>query len=97
MNGTKIVDSSAMDSLTTSLEDSVIDYLTNYNKLKSVVEDVRLNAIKGQVADALVSKFEEKEEIFKAIEKTINEAADAMSRESLTFKSRLNNLMSGMR
>lgn len=97
MNGTKIVDSSAMDSLTTSLEDSVIDYLTNYNKLKSVVEDVRLNAIKGQVADAFVSKFEKKEEIFKAIEKAINEAADAMSRESSTFKSRLNNLMSGMR
>ena len=57
--GQRTVTTDAMDSVEKSLEDAVIDYLSEYRQLEAVVENVRAGMSGTPVSDFL-AKFSEK-------------------------------------
>ena len=94
--GQRTVTTEAMDSVEKSLEDAVVEYLSEYRQLEAVVVNVRAG-MSGTPVNDFLAKFSEKKSVFDSVERTLNEAADAMAQENSSFKARLESLRASFR
>lgn len=96
--GDKIsVTSDDIESVAKALSAASNEYKTNYDKLRSLIQEITNGGIKGPVADDLRSKFEAKEETFNSLKNVIDDAEQYMNEEKSKFNSMVNDLTSGMR
>lgn len=91
------VDEAALEKLRASLEEAASSYMSNYQKLQQVVEQIKSGAIRGEVADAFIATFDGKQAIFNGVKTTIDEAESYINAEKNRFTNMMDNLISGMR
>lgn len=71
-------------------------YETNLQALAGIVEDATTVSMIGDPAVQLKKKYEEKQEIFKAIRETLDRAYELMSRKKREFAGTVENIMDSM-
>lgn len=91
------VDEASLERLRAALEEAGSSYLSNYQKLQQVVEQINSGAIRGEVADKFIEVFNGKQAIFNGVKKTIEEAESYINNEKTRFTNMMDNLISGMR
>lgn len=91
------VDEEALATLKEALLTAGSDYKENLSKLQNLIDDITRGDIQGDPATELLSKFQEKSENFRGVQRSIDEAADAMGIKLSDFTSKMGELKAGMR
>ena len=97
MAGQIHVDHEALNSLRQALETAGQEYKTNLAKLTSLIDEMTSGDIQGNPATDLLNKFRAKEQTFKELEKTIDEAEGYVQQETTKFTNMISDLESSMR
>ncbi len=97
MAGTIHVDEASLTDLRDALTTAGEDYKSNLARLTALVEEITRGDIQGDPATDLLNKFKAKEETFKNLANTIDEAEEYMGVQTQKFGSMISNLASNMR
>lgn len=90
------VDEAALNSLRQALETAGQDYKSKLARLTSLIEEITSGDIQGDPAEDLLAKYQAKEDTFKNITKTIEEAEGYMGMQTTKFGSMIDELRSDM-
>lgn len=96
-SGTIHVDEESLKDLKTALETAGEEYKANLKRLNALIAEITSGDIQGDPANDLLAKFKAKEETFKKLADTIDEAQEYMGIQSQKFSTMISDLMSGMR
>lgn len=96
-SGTIHVDEAALTDLRDALTTAGEDYKSNLARLTALINEITSGDIQGDPANDLLAKFNAKEETFKRLANTIDEAQEYMGIQSQKFGSMISNLSSGMK
>ena len=91
------VDEAALSDLRNALETAGKDYQRDYTRLKNLISEITSGDIQGDPATDLLNKFRAKEQTFKELEKTIDEAEGYVQQETTKFTNMISDLESSMR
>ena len=91
------VDEAALDDLRRALEEAGQSYKENLARLTNLIDEIISGDIQGTPANDLLAKFQAKEDTFKRITETIEEAEEYMGLQTTKFDSMLGDLKSGMK
>ena len=91
------VDEAALNSLKNALQTAGQEYKTSLAKLTNLVEEVTSGDIQGDPATDLLNKFQAKEDTFKGLTNTIEEAEGYMGLQTTKFGNMIGDLKSGMK
>lgn len=91
------VNDEELNILKNALSNAGENYKSNLNKLNSLIEEITSGDIQGDPANDLLTKYKEKEEILKGLERTINEAEEYVGVKTNQFDDMITNLGSEMR
>ena len=94
--GTIHVDEESLNDLKNALQTAGEDYKTNLARLQSLINEITHGDIQGDPANDLLSKFQAKEDTFKKLANTIDEAEEYMGIQTQKFGSLISDLKSGM-
>lgn len=97
MAGTIHVDETALTDLRDALATAGEDYKQNLSRLTALMGEITSGDIQGDPANDLLAKFNAKEETFKRLATTIDEAQEYMGLQTQKFGSLISNLSSGMK
>ena len=95
--GTIHVDEEALNYLKGALATAGEDYKSNLTRLQALINEITSGDIQGDPANDLLAKFQAKEETFKRLASTIDEAQEYMGVQAQKFGSMISDLKSGMR
>ena len=90
------VEEAALNALKDALMTSGEDYKSNLARLTALIQEITSGDIQGDPANDLLAKFNAKEETFKKLAQTIDEAQEYMGLQTTKFGSMIGNLSSGM-
>jgi len=90
------VDEAALNDLKNAMQTAGEGYKKNLAKLTNLVEEITSGDIQGDPAQDLLQKFQAKEDIFKKIAETIDEAEGYMGMQTTKFGNMIGDLKSGM-
>lgn len=96
-SGTIHVDEAALTDLRDALTTAGEDYKSNLARLQALINEITSGDIQGDPANDLLAKFNAKEETFKRLANTIDEAQEYMGIQTQKFGSMISNLSSGMK
>ena len=68
------VEESALNDLRNALETAGTEYKNNYARLQNLISEITSGDIQGDPANDLLAKFQAKDETFKSLQQTIDEA-----------------------
>lgn len=88
------VEEEALDALKTSLRTAGEDYKNKLARLQSLIDEITSGDIQGDPANDLLAKFKAKENIFKGIAQTIDEAEEYMGMKTTKFSETVGSLKS---
>mgnify|MGYP000412389848 FL=1 len=91
------VEESALNDLRKALETAGESYKQNLSRLQNLINEITSGDIKGDPADDLLAKFQAKENTFKAIQQTIDEAEGYIGTQKTKFTSLISDLSSSMK
>ena len=91
-NGIIRADDEALNKLRNALQTAGESYKNNFAKLQNVIEEITSGDIQGNPATDLLNKFRDKEDMFRNIEKTINEAEEYAGEKGTKFASMIGEL-----
>ena len=91
------VDEAALNDLKNAMQTAGEGYKKNLAKLTNLVEEITSGDIQGDPAQDLLQKFQAKEDIFKKIAETIDEAEGYMGMQTTKFGNMIGDLKSGMK
>lgn len=97
MAGTIHVDEAALTDLRDALATAGEDYKSNLTRLTALIQEITSGDIQGDPANDLLAKYNAKEETFKKLAQTIDEAQEYMGIQTQKFGSMISNLSSGMK
>ncbi len=91
------VEESSLNDLRKALETAGESYKQNLSRLQNLINEITSGDIKGDPADDLLAKFQAKENTFKAIQQTIDEAEGYIGTQKTKFTSLISDLSSSMK
>lgn len=91
------VEESALNDLRKALETAGESYKQNLSRLQNLINEITSGDIKGDPADDLLAKFQAKENTFKSIQQTIDEAEGYIGTQKTKFTSLISDLSSSMK
>lgn len=97
MAGTIHVDEAALTDLRDALATAGEEYKSNLARLTALIQEITSGDIQGDPANDLLAKFNAKEETFKKLAQTIDEAQEYMGIQTQKFGSMISDLSSGMK
>ena len=95
--GTIRVEEEALSNLKSALAEYGESYKSDLARLQSLVEEITSGDIQGDPATDLLNKFRQKEETFRRIAETIDEAEEFTGVKATKFSDMIGSLKSGMR
>ena len=95
--GTIHVDEAALADLRDALTTAGEDYKSDLARLTALIQEITSGDIQGDPANDLLAKFNAKEDTFKRLANTIDEAQEYMGIQSQKFGSMISDLQSGMK
>lgn len=95
--GTIHVDEASLTDLRDALTTAGEDYKSNLARLTALINEITSGDIQGDPANDLLAKFNAKEETFKRLATTIDEAQEYMGIQTQKFGSMISDLSSGMK
>ena len=90
------VDEEALNHLKGAMQTAGERYKSNLAKLTSLVEEITSGDIQGDPAQDLLQKFQAKEDVFRNLADTIDEAEGYMGIQTTKFGNMIGDLKSGM-
>lgn len=72
-------------------------YLRNFTRLTNLINEIVAGDIRGDAADDLLQKYQAKEVILKAIQKSLDEADECVRGKQAGFNQLMGNIKSGMK
>lgn len=97
MAGTIHVDEAALTDLRDALATAGEEYKSNLARLTALIQEITSGDIQGDPANDLLAKYNAKEETFKKLAQTIDEAQEYMGIQTQKFGSMISDLSSGMK
>ncbi|MDO5393048.1 MAG: hypothetical protein Q4F33_00390 [Mycoplasmatota bacterium] len=97
MAGTIHVDEAALTDLRDALATAGEEYKSNLARLTALIQEITSGDIQGDPANDLLAKFNAKEDTFKKLAQTIDEAQEYMGIQTQKFGSMIGDLASGMK
>lgn len=97
MAGTIHVDEAALTDLRDALATAGEEYKSNLARLTALIQEITSGDIQGDPANDLLAKFNAKEDTFKKLAQTIDEAQEYMGIQTQKFDSMIGDLASGMK
>lgn len=91
------VDEQKLNELKNAFETAGKDYKQKYLRLNALVHQIITGDISGKPAQDFLSKYEEKEDLFRGVLKTIEEHEKDMGIKSQDFNTMMDDLHSTMR
>ena len=91
------VEESALNDLRNALETAGTEYKNNYARLQNLISEITSGDIQGDPANDLLAKFQAKDETFKSLQQTIDEALEYMGAQQQAFTSLISDLSSTMK
>lgn len=91
------VEESALNDLRNAFETAGTEYKNNYARLQNLISEITSGDIQGDPANDLLSKFQAKDETFKSLQQTIDEALEYMGAQKQAFTSLISDLSSTMK
>ncbi len=91
------VEESALNDLRNALETAGTEYKNNYARLQNLISEITSGDIQGDPANDLLAKFQAKDETFKSLQQTIDEALEYMGAQKQAFTSMISDLSSTMK
>ena len=91
------VDEAALNDLKKAKQTAGEGYKKNLAKLTNLVEEITSGDIQGDPAQDLLQKFQAKEDTFKKLADTIDEAEGYMGMQTTKFTGMIGDLKSGMK
>ena len=88
------VDEAKLNQLKNTLETSGQDYKENYAKLTNLIEEITRGDIQGDPANDLLAQYQAKEDVFKGLLQTIEDAEDYMGIKGKKFNNMIGDLHS---
>lgn len=95
--GTIHVDEAALADLRDALTTAGEDYKSDLARLTALIQEITSGDIQGDPANDLLAKYNAKEDTFKRLADTIDEAQEYMGIQSQKFGSMISDLQSGMK
>ena len=95
--GTIHVDEAALADLRDALTTAGEDYKSDLARLNALIQEITSGDIQGDPANDLLAKYNAKEDTFKRLANTIDEAQEYMGIQSQKFGSMISDLQSGMK
>lgn len=96
-SGTIHVDEAALTDLRDALTTAGEEYKSNLARLTALINEITSGDIQGDPANDLLAKYNAKEDTFKKLANTIDEAQEYMGIQTQKFGSMISDLSSGMR
>ena len=90
-------DEESLNYLRNALETAGEDYKRNLTRLQNLINEITRGDIQGTPATDLLTKFQAKEDIFRKLANTIDEAEEYMGIQKTKFTSMIGSLSSGMK
>lgn len=91
------VEESSLNDLRKALETAGESYKQNLSRLQNLINEITSGDIQGDPANDLLAKFQAKENTFKAIQQTIDEAEGYIGTQKTEFTSLISDLSSSMK
>ncbi len=91
------VEEEALNVLRNALETAGQDYKTNLARLTNLIEEITSGDIQGDPAEDLLAKYQAKEETFKKVKETIEEAEGYMGMQTKKFTTMITELKANMK
>ena len=91
------VEESALNDLRNALETAGTEYKNNYARLQNLISEITSGDIQGDPANDLLAKFQAKDDTFKSLQQTIDEALEYMGAQKQAFTSLISDLSSTMK
>lgn len=95
--GTIHVDEAALADLRDALTTAGEDYKSDLARLTALIQEITSGDIQGDPANDLLAKYNAKEDTFKRLANTIDEAQEYMGIQTQKFGSMISGLQSGMK
>ena len=95
--GTIHVDEAALADLRDALTTAGEDYKSDLARLTALIQEITSGDIQGDPANDLLAKYNAKEDTFKRLAGTIDEAQEYMGIQTQKFGSMISGLQSGMK
>lgn len=95
--GTIHVDEAALADLRDALSTAGEEYKSDLSRLTALIQEITSGDIQGDPANDLLAKYNAKEETFKKLANTIDEAQEYMGIQTQKFGSMISDLQSGMK
>lgn len=96
-SGTIHVDEAALADLRDALTTAGEDYKSDLARLTALIQEITSGDIQGDPANDLLAKYNAKEDTFKRLANTIDEAQEYMGIQTQKFGSMISDLQSGMK
>ena len=91
------VEEEALNDLRNALETAGEDYKNKLSRLQNLINEITSGDIQGDPANDLLQKFQAKEETFKRLAQTIDEAEEYVGMQKTKFTSLIGDLSSSMK
>ena len=91
------VDEAALNDLKNAMQTAGEGYKQNLAKLTNLIEEITSGDIQGDPAQDLLQKFQAKEDTFKNLANTIDEAEGYMGMQTTKFGNMIGDLKAGMK
>lgn len=90
------VEESALNDLRNALETAGEDYKNKLVRLQNLINEITSGDIQGDPANDLLTKFQAKEDVFKGLAQTIDDAEEYMGMQKTNFNNLIEGLSSSM-
>lgn len=90
------VEESALNDLRNALETAGEDYKNKLARLQNLINEITSGDIQGDPANDLLTKFQAKEDVFKGLAQTIDDAEEYMGMQKTNFNNLIEGLSSSM-
>lgn len=90
------VEESALNDLRNALETAGEDYKNKLVRLQNLINEITSGDIQGDPANDLLAKFQAKEDVFKGLAQTIDDAEEYMGMQKTNFNNLIEGLSSSM-
>ena len=88
------VEESALNDLRNALETAGTEYKNNYARLQNLISEITSGDIQGDPANDLLAKFQAKDDTFKSLQQTIDEALEYIGAQGQAFTTLIRDLSS---
>ena len=91
------IDEAALEQLKSALQIAGESYKINLSRLRYVIEEIASKDIEGEPATELLNKYRNREDMFRNIERAINDAEEYAGVKKSNFDALMSDVSSGLK